>query len=331
MQQLADAGLARLKNWDISPEQLEQIKAGAAAGQTRRTLSVNSPVSGVVTEKKAVQGMRFAPGEVLYQVADLSTVWVIADVFEQDIGQVKTGRRAKVRLNAYPEQVFEGPVTYVYPTLKVETRTVAVRIELRNPDGRLKPGMFAQVDMSSPSTHGVGHSDATALVVPLSAVIDSGTRQIVLIQRGEGRYEPREVRLGARNSQDVEVLDGVKDDEVVVVSANFLIDAESNLKAAVGGFVHAGHGSPASTAAAAVGHHAQGQVESIDAPNQEVSISHGPVASLRWPGMTMDFKVANATLLSRLKPGSRVRFEFVERGPGEWVITAVEPDTHAGH
>ncbi|MEX8501812.1 MAG: efflux RND transporter periplasmic adaptor subunit [Leptothrix ochracea] len=314
MQQLADAGLARLKNWDISPEQLAQIKAAAAAGQTRRTLSVSSPVGGVVTEKKAVQGMRFAPGEVLYQVADLSTVWVMAEVFEQDIRWVKTGSRAKVHLSAYPDNVFEGPVTTIYPTLKAETRTVAVRIELSNPGGRLKPGMFAQVELGNATPRDV------TLAVPISAVIDSGTRQIVLVQRGEGRYEPREVRLGVRNDKDVEVLSGVQDGEAVVVSANFLIDAESNLKAAISGFGHA-----------AVGHHAQGKVEAIDAANKELSISHGPVASLHWPGMTMDFKVANEALLQGLQPGSAISFEFVERGPGEWVITAVQPTAHAGH
>jgi RND family efflux transporter MFP subunit len=326
MQQLADAGLARLKNWDISPEQLAQIKAAAAAGQTRRTLNVSSPVGGVVTEKKAVQGMRFAPGEVLYQVADLSTVWVMADVFEPDIRWVKTGSRAKVHLSAYPDNVFEGPVTTIYPTLKAETRTVAVRIELNNPGGRLKPGMFAQVELGElgelgrPAAAAKNAPLSAPLCVPLSAVIDSGTRQIVLVQRSEGRYEPREVRLGVRNDKDVEVLSGVQDGEAVVVSANFLIDAESNLKAAISGFGHA-----------PVGHHAQGKVEAIDAASKELSISHGPVASLHWPGMTMDFKVANEALLQGLQPGSPISFEFVERGPGEWVITAVQPAAHAGH
>ncbi len=222
MQQLAESSLQRLRNWDISDE---QIKALAGSGEAKRTLTFRSTVSGIVTEKKAVQGNRFMPGEVLYQVADLSSVWVIAEVFEQDIGLIRTGAQAQVRINAYPGQSFGGKITYVYPTLKAETRTVPVRVELANPGLLLKPGMFAQVEVS---VSGKG----TVITVPVSAVIDSGTRQMVLIQQGEGRFEPREVVLGARSDTHVEVIEGVKDGEEVVVAANFLIDAESNLKAA---------------------------------------------------------------------------------------------------
>jgi Cu(I)/Ag(I) efflux system membrane fusion protein len=231
MQQLADASLTRLKNWDISDEQIRDL---ASSGNARRTLTFRSPVSGIVTEKKAVQGMRFMPGEALYQVADLSTVWVIADVFEQDIGLVKSGTRAKVMINAYPDKKFEGTITYVYPTLNAQTRTVPVRVELANPGLLLKPSMFAKVELAV-------SGKAAVVTVPVSAVIDSGTRQIVLIQQGEGRFEPREVKLGARSDTYLEVIEGVKDGERVVVAANFLIDAESNLRAAVGGFGHADH------------------------------------------------------------------------------------------
>jgi Cu(I)/Ag(I) efflux system membrane fusion protein len=320
MQQLAESSLQRLKNWDISEA---QVKALAKSGEAKRTLTFLSPVSGIVTEKKAVQGMRFMPGETLYQVADLSAVWVVADVFEQDIGLVKSGARAKVKINAYPDKLFEGAVTYVYPTLKAETRTVAVRVELANPGLLLKPGMFAQVELSAAAKGKV-------LTVPASAVIDSGTRQIVLIEQGAGRFEPREVKLGSRSDNYVEVLDGVKDGDKVVVAANFLIDAESNLKAAVGGF---GNAVPAA-APKAPGHQAEGTVDSIDAKEGTISLNHGPVASLKWPAMTMEFKVANEALLKDLKPGAQVAFEFVERQPGEWVITSVKPlvvTPHAGH
>jgi Cu(I)/Ag(I) efflux system membrane fusion protein len=242
MQQLADASLTRLKNWDISDEQIRDL---ASSGNTRRTLTFRSPVSGIVTEKKAVQGMRFMPGDALYQVADLSTVWVIADVFEQDIGLVKSGTRAKVMINAYPDKKFEGTITYVYPTLNTQTRTVPVRVELANPGLLLKPSMFAKVELAVSGM-------AAVVTVPVSAVIDSGTRQIVLIQQGEGRFEPREVKLGARSDTYLEVIEGVKDGERVVVAANFLIDAESNLRAAVGGFGHADHGAAPTTGAKAV-------------------------------------------------------------------------------
>ncbi len=330
MKQLADSSLLRLKNWDISEEQL---KALAKAGEAKRTMTFRSPVAGIVTEKKALQGMRFMPGEMLYQVADLSSVWVLADVFEQDIGLVKPGAKAKVTINAYPGQVFEGDITYVYPTLKAETRTAQVRIELPNRGQLLKPGMFAQVEL------GVAGS-GNAVTVPVSAVIDSGTRRIVLVQAKEGRFEPREVKLGARSDNYVEVLDGVKEGEQVVVAANFLIDAESNLKSAVGGFGHASHGggkpaqeqAPATKSpAAGAGHKAEGTVDSVDAKTGMVSISHGPVESLKWPGMTMEFKVANDALLKDLKPGAAVAFEFVERQPGEWVITSVKAGASGAH
>lgn len=327
MQQLADSSLQRLKNWDISEA---QIKALAQSGEAKRTLTFRSPVAGIVTEKKALQGMRFMPGEALYQVADLSAVWVVADVFEQDIGLVKSGATAKVRINAYPDKLFEGKVSYVYPTLNEATRTVPVRIELANPGLLLKPAMFAQVELPVSAKRSV-------VTVPTSAVIDSGTRQIVLIQQGEGRFEPREVKLGARSDSHVEMLEGVKDGEQVVVAANFLIDAESNLKAAISGFIapeaKAGAGKP-------VGHQASGRIDGYDPKMGTASIEHGPIDSLKWPAMTMEFKVANEGLVKELKPGARIDFEFVERGQGEWVITRITPTagkngnaatSHAGH
>ena len=341
MRQLAESSLLRLRNWDIPAEQVDAL---ARTGEVRRTVTFRSPVSGIVTEKKAVQGMRFMPGETLYQVTDLGSVWVIADVFEQDIGSLKPGSRATVRINAYPEKAFSGTVTYVYPTLKAETRTIPVRLELANPGHLLKPAMFAQVELPAGDARPV-------LAVPDSAVIDSGTRRIVLVQVREGRFEPREVKVGARSDTHVQVLEGVREGEQVVVAANFLIDAESNLKAAVGALAgqpaanpaasaspapapsapasgaaaHAGHGAPApaAIAPAAAGHKAEGIVDEVDAKTGLVSLNHGAVPTLRWPAMTMEFKVANESLLRDLKPGTKVRFEFVERKPGEWVITSI--------
>lgn len=324
MKQLAESSLQRLKNWDISEEQL---KALVKSGEANRTLTFRSPVAGIVIEKKAVQGMRFMPGEALYQIADLSAVWVVAEVFEQDIGLVKSGARAKVKINAYPDKLFEGLVTYIYPTLKAETRTVAVRVELANPGLLLKPAMFAQVELST-------SNKGKVVTAPVSAVIDSGTRQIVLIQQGEGRFEPREVKLGSRSDNYVEILEGVKDGEQVVVAANFLIDAESNLKAAVSGFGHSAHGAAPQAEKEAgqnpatgkgSGHRAEGTVDSIDVKAGTLRLNHGPVASLNWPAMTMAFKVANDALLKDLTPGAKVAFEFVERQPDEWVITRVTP------
>jgi membrane fusion protein, copper/silver efflux system len=224
MKQLAAASLARLKNWGISEEQIREF----ASVKDKRDLTFYAPVSGIVLEKKAVQGMRFMPGEMLYQIADLSSVWVVAEVAEQDIGSVKAGSVAQVNIAAYPDKHFEGKVDFIYPTLDTATRTVQVRVELANPKGLLKPAMFANVELA------VSHG-GKVLTVPASAVIDSGTRQVVLVQLAQGHFEPRTVKLGSRSENYVEVLEGIAEGEQVVTSANFLIDAESNLKAALSG------------------------------------------------------------------------------------------------
>ncbi len=238
MQQLAEASMTRLRNWGISEAQIGQL----AGGKDSRNLIFPAPVSGIVLEKKALQGMRFMPGEMLYQIADLSSVWAVAEVAEQDIGLVRTGDAAQVSIEAYPDRHFAGKVDFVYPTLNTATRTVAVRVEIANPKGLLKPAMFARIELTAAD-------GGKVLTVPVSAVIDSGTRQIVLVQLGAGRFEPRSVSLGNRSENYVEVLEGVAEGEQVVTSANFLIDAESNLKAALGGLsAHTGHSGSAPAA-----------------------------------------------------------------------------------
>lgn len=318
MRQLAASSLARLRNWDVPGDQIDALARG---GDVRRTVTFRSPVSGVVTERKALQGMRFMPGEMLYQVTDLSAVWVLADVFEQDLGLVTQGATAKVSINAYPDRMLNGRVTYVYPTLANETRTVPVRVELGNPGGLLKPGMYAAVELSSAGRKG-------AVTVPSSAVIDSGVRRIVLVQTGDGRFAPREVKVGMRTDEHVEVLEGVNEGEAVVTAANFLIDAESNLKAAIGGLAGGKMSptpSPASATAGKVGHQLSGTLDAIDPKAGTAMISHGPVATLKWPAMTMSFELANPAQFAGVNPGDAIAFEIVERKPGEWVITKVQP------
>jgi Cu(I)/Ag(I) efflux system membrane fusion protein len=245
MKQLAAASLTRIRNWDISEEQIKALSKNTAS---RRTLTYRSPVNGIVIEKKAVQGMRFMPGEVLYQIADLSSVWILADVFEQDLALVKPGQTAKVKLNAYPSKEFSAKLTYVYPTLNAQTRTVPVRLELANPDGLLKPAMYADIELAA-------QANGKVLTIPTSAVIFGGTRQTVLVELAEGRFEPREVKLGVQGNDYIEVLNGVGEGEKVVVAANFLIDSESNLKAAFGGMSSAPAKTGASPAAAPAAEH----------------------------------------------------------------------------
>ncbi len=233
--QLAQAALQRLANWDISADQIKRLQS---AGTVTRNLTLRAPADGTVMEKMAVEGMHFAAGDPLYRIADLSTVWVTADIFEQDIGALRNGQDAKISVTAYPGTEFGGKVDFVYPTVSQETRTGKVRIVVPNADGRLKTGMYANVAVDT------AVADRPVLAVPDSAVIDSGTRQAVLIERGEGTFEPREVKLGAHADGFYEIRDGLTGGERVVVSANFLIDAESNLRAALKAFIPPDSGGP---------------------------------------------------------------------------------------
>jgi len=224
---IADAALARLKNWDISADQLARLQR---TGIATRTLTLRAPIAGVVMDKQALEGLHFAAGDMLYRIADLSTVWLLAEVYEQDLAQIRPGDAASITVQAYPGRVFEGRVAFVYPTVNAQTRTAKVRIEVPNPELLLKTDMYATVEIAAPA-------DSTpTLAVPDSAVLDTGTRQTVLIDRGEGRYEPRAVKLGAPAGGYATVLDGVREGEKVVTGANFLIDAESNLRAALQAF-----------------------------------------------------------------------------------------------
>jgi len=222
--QLAAASLQRLRNWDISDDQIQRL---LREGTITRTLTLRSPTDGIVLEKMAVAGLHFMPGEPLYRIADLGSVWVIADLFEQDLGAIRAGQTATVTTDAYPGVSFVGKVDFIYPTVTQETRTAKVRIIISNAAGRLKPGMYAKVAFEARL------GAAAALAVSESAVLDSGNRQIVLVDLGQGRFEPRDVKLGTYAAGYYEVLSGLKSGENIVVGANFLIDAESNLKAAL--------------------------------------------------------------------------------------------------
>ena len=314
---LAEAAAARLRNWEVPEARIQSL---LKLKEPPRLMSYLSPVTGVITEKKALQGLRFRSGDTLYQITDLSTVWVLAEVFEQDMVGVRVGQKVGVSVDAYPNSIQDGRIAYIYPTANPQTRSTTVRVEVANPDGRLRPGMFARLK----TTAQAGGPDEKVLMVPLSAVIDSGSRQRVFVQEGEGRYVAREVRLGMRGDDHVQVLEGVREGEKVVVTGNFLIDSESNLRAALKGF-----GATSDKAQAVpVAHRAEGVLDEIGAKGMEVTVTHEPVASLQWPKMTMVFVPVRADLFAGIRPGTRIAFEFLERQPGEWVITRVEAKGH---
>jgi Cu(I)/Ag(I) efflux system membrane fusion protein len=328
MRRLAEGVLRRLRNWEISDQELQALQQD---GKPLRLLPYRSAANGVVLQKPSVQGMRFMPGEVLFEIADLSSVWMLVEVFEQDLGLVHLGQEAKLRIVAYPDRAFSGKVVFIYPTIDAETRTAKVRIELANPGGLLKPAMYGNVELAS------GHGGGKKLAIPDSAVLDSGTRQVVLVRRGEGLFEPRTVKLGMRADGYIAVNEGLKAGEEVVVRANFLIDAESNLKAALDTFGgHGGHGGkPAAEKPAAAGapqaHKAQGTVEAVDAGAGTVAINHGPIPSLQWPAMTMEFKVKDKAMLAGVKKGQAIEVDIAQRSPGEFVIERIAPAGDAGH
>lgn len=229
---LRQGGAQRLRFWDI-PE--AQIAALGRTGIVQRAMPINAPVSGVVMVNNAVLGKRFEAGETLFELADLDKLWLLVDFFEQDMAQLSTGLPVTVRLNARPGEQFSGKVAFIYPSLNKETRTVSVRIELDNRDGRLRPAMYGEASLQLAVAN-------AAVTVPESALIDSGTRQVVLVQQGEGRFMPREVKSGAhgedaQGERRVMILSGLVAGEQVVTRANFLIDSESSLKAAFSGLM----------------------------------------------------------------------------------------------
>jgi len=223
----------RLKNFDVPDAVIATMEKTQAVPLT---VEWSAPRDGLVLERNAIEGMRAQPGEVLFRVADTSVVWAMADVAERDLGALTVGQKVAVKARGFPGREFAGTIAVIYPQINRDTRTARVRVELGNADLVLLPDMYVDAEIN------VGKAGAV-LAVPESAVLDTGTRQTVLVDKGEGRFEPREVKVGQRGGGYVEVREGLGDGEPVVTSANFLIDAESNLKAALKGLA-AGRGQP---------------------------------------------------------------------------------------
>ena len=221
---LVEVSRRRLKLWDITEDHVYDLER---TGEVLRTLPIHAPQSGTVMKKVALAGMHVNPGDELYTIADLSHIWITADIYEYELPFVKVGQTATVTLSYDPGTALQGRIAFLYPTLDPQTRTAKVRFELANPGERLKPGMYANVELKIPL--------GTRLVVPTDAILDSGERQLIFIHLGGGQLEWRTVKPGVRAGDWVEVVEGLKEGEHVVTSANFLLDSESQLKAAVSG------------------------------------------------------------------------------------------------
>jgi Cu(I)/Ag(I) efflux system membrane fusion protein len=221
-----DAGSAlRLKNLGVSEETIGSI---AQTHQVPTSISYPAPRNGVILERMATTGMMAKPGDVLFRIADISNVWVIADVPEYDLASVRSGAEVTVSVRSLPGKSFKGVVDLIYPQVQEQTRTTKVRIELPNPDGLLLANMYAEVEIEAGAAKPV-------VSIPNSAVIDTGDRQVVIIDKGDGRFEPKDVKLGVHGEDRTEITKGINAGDHVVVSANFLLDAESNLNSALSG------------------------------------------------------------------------------------------------
>ena len=238
--ELLAAAKRRLTLWDVPKEVFEHLEQ---TGEVQRALTLRSPISGIVTVKNVVEGARITSADIPFEITDLSRVWALADVYEKELGGVKVGQAATLTLFAYPGKTFKGRVVFVDPILDPKTRTAKVRLEFPNPKGDLKPELFGEALLKGPGRKGI--------LVPLDAVLDAGTQKVVFIALGEGRFEPREVTTGLTVGEQVEVLAGLKPGEEVIVRANFLVDSESRLKAAL---AHLSQKSESKPDAASSGH-----------------------------------------------------------------------------
>jgi hypothetical protein len=254
-QALLSGARERLTQWEVPASEIEKLET---TGKVITDLTFNSPVSGYITEKNALPNMYVQPESKLYTVADLSTVWVNAQIFQTDIGRIKPGDTATVTVDAYPGKTFRGRVDFILPQVDMSTRTVRARLVFPNPGLLLKPGMFVNVALAAPA--------GKQLAIPASSIFHSGTRNLIFVNKGEGNLEPREVELGPRVGDDYVVLKGIKPRESLVTSANFLIDSEAQLQAAAGAYAPPPPGAGAAAAMNALPSATHGNVELITDP-----------------------------------------------------------------
>lgn len=231
--EIAVTALERLKLWGVPQSEIDRLKK---SGKAKRSVTFDSPVDGFIVNKTAIRGMYITPEMELYHIADLSRIWIIVTLYEYDVAVISVGDEAEIQLPYDPDKSFKGKISYIYPEIELETRTAKARIELDNPDQKLKPGMFSNISLKK--------NLGEAIVIPDDAVIDTGTRKIVFVKTGTSRFEPREIKAGPRIENTFAILSGLKEGEEIVTSAHFLIDAESKFQAALqkGSPTNSGHG-----------------------------------------------------------------------------------------
>lgn len=296
------------------PDGLIRHSEETGTAQARFTLS--APATGVIAELGVREGVQVQPGTTLFRIAGLEKVWAIAEIPEAQIPRLARGQRVKAVLQADPSHAFEGELKEMLPQVSANTRTLQARFEVDNKAGKLTPGMLLRLQVAGAAV--------SRLVVPSEAVIRTGTRAVAIVRDSNGGFAPRDIQLGVDLGDQLEVLAGLREGDEVVASGQFLIDSEARLKSVLGTMASV---QPAASAASAVGpigaasaasaaasgiYSAEGTIEDIEA--QSLTISHGPIAALKWPAMTMGFKKRQPKAFPEVKPGDRVRFEFKQAG-----------------
>jgi membrane fusion protein, copper/silver efflux system len=276
-----------------------EVGALEREGTTRARLTLHSPINGVIAELGVREGMTVMPGTTLFRIVDLSTVWVNAEVPEAQAGWLRPGSSVEARVAAYPESKFEGRVGAILPEVSAATRTLRTRIELKNPESRLKPGMFATLVFR-------GAPGRDSVLVPSEAVIRTGSRDVVIVALGEGRFRATPVEVGVEAGGQSEIRKGLQAGDSVVLSGQFLIDSEASLGATLSRL----EGAPEEGKQAAAGaYKSRGKVKEVDAQAGRVELEHEPIPAMQWPAMTMGFIAEDKSQLSGLKKGDVVEFE----------------------
>ena len=316
---LIAAARDRLRAMSV-PEDLVRRSEAAGSAQARFTLA--SPIDGVVAELGVREGAAVSPGMTLFRISGLQTVWAVAEVPEAQAARLARGQKVKATLQADASQAFEGELKEILPEVSAATRTLKARFEVDNRAGRLTPGMLLRLTVAGPKS--------ARLVAPSEAVIRTGKRAVVIMHDAQGGFDPREVSLGMDFGDDIEIVSGVKEGEQVVASGQFLIDSEARLRSVLGNMTPAAPaaapGSLSSGTTAAV-HEAEGKVESVTADS--ITISHGPVATMKWPAMTMGFAKPEPKAFVDVHPGDTVHFRFKEGASGYELVDVRKMGTGA--
>lgn len=310
-QSLIDASEKRLKAFHISDQQIKQLKTTRKSSQV---IDIYPHQDGVIAALNIREGMRVTPDTEMMSIVDLSSIWMIAQVFEKQADWVKVGEMAEAKVSAFPEKIWKGVVEYIYPQVDPTTRTLKVRFRFNNPDGFLKPNMYATISLFSAAKSNV-------LSIPLEALIRSSQGDRVIVKLSDGQFQARSVKTGIESGDQVEILSGLKAGEIVVISGQFLIDSETNLKAGLERMGETEKNNQESQTKSSALIQGKGIVKKIDLQGSSLTLQHEAIPALNWPEMTMDFSADKNVELKQLKVGDRVQFNLKKDEEDNYVIT----------